>query len=116
MDKSFFCGDAAGRPARSSADGKSIKKDHSCCDRLFAMNIGLKFYTPEEYFLKESTEEFYTLPVFNPNDVMSNILYTDLTSKVLFSPNKEVRPLQQIQFLIFLKKTQSLAYKILSIL
>jgi len=65
------------------------------------LNIGLKFYTPEEFFLKESSEELYALPVFNPNDVMSNILYTDLTSKVLFSPNKEVRLLQHIQFLIF---------------
>jgi len=101
MDKSLFCGDAAGRPSRISADGKQIKKDHSCCDRLFAMNVGLKFYTPEEYFLKEPTDELYELSVFNPNDVMSNILYTDLTSKVLFSPNKEVRPVQHIQFLIF---------------
>jgi len=93
MDKSFFCGDAAGRSSRFGSNGQPIKKDHSCCDRLFAMNIGLKFYTPEEYFLKESTTELFALPVFNPNDVMTNILYTDLTSKVLFSPNKEVSPL-----------------------
>lgn len=89
MDKSFFCGDAAGRPIRFNSNGKLIKKDHSCCDRLFAMNIGLKFYTPEEYFFKKS-EKLYVLPSFNPNDVMSNILYTDLTSKVLFSSNKEM--------------------------
>ncbi|XP_060852447.1 LOW QUALITY PROTEIN: uncharacterized protein F21D5.5-like [Rhopalosiphum padi] len=90
IDKSFFCGDAAGRPARFTSDGKQIKKDHSCCDRLFAMNIGLKFYTPEEYFLKEPTDELYTLPEFNPNDIMANILFTDLTSKFLFSPNQEM--------------------------
>ncbi|XP_022180133.1 uncharacterized protein F21D5.5-like [Myzus persicae] len=90
IEKSFFCGDAAGRPARISPNGKPIKKDHSCCDRLFAINIGLKFYTPEEYFSKEPTDELYALPGFNPNDVMSNILYTDLTSKILFSPNKEM--------------------------
>jgi len=102
MDESFFCGDAAGRPARFSSDGKPIKKDHSCCDRLFAMNIGLKFYTPEEYFLKRPTEELYTLPEFNPNDIMDNILYTDLTPQVLFSPNKEVRHLQLAIFNILI--------------
>ncbi|XP_025191378.1 uncharacterized protein F21D5.5-like [Melanaphis sacchari] len=90
IDKSFFCGDAAGRSARFSFDGKLIKKDHSCCDRLFAMNIGLKFYTPEEFFLKEPTEKLYALPEFNPNDIKANILCTDLTSKVLISPNKEM--------------------------
>ncbi len=35
----FFVGDAAGRD-----------KDHSCVDRKFAYNIGIEFYTPEEYF------------------------------------------------------------------
>lgn len=74
IDKStsFFCGDAAGRPARVDKNGQKIKKDHSCCDRLFAMNIGLKFYTPEEYFLNASIEKF-TLPTFNPNDVTMNV-------------------------------------------
>lgn len=85
---SFFCGDAAGRPARIGSNGQQIRKDHSCCDRLFAMNIGLKFYTPEEYFWKARTEEF-KFPTFNPNDVMSNIKYTNSSSK-LFSPSREV--------------------------
>ncbi len=38
MKKSFYCGDAAGRPATDTR-----KKDHSADDRLFASNIGLKF-------------------------------------------------------------------------
>lgn len=88
MDASFFCGDAAGRPARTGANGQQIKKDHSCCDRLFAINNGLKFYTPEEYFWKSCPVEF-SLPKFNPNDVMANIKYTDSKS-VLFSAKKEV--------------------------
>lgn len=39
MKESFFVGDAAGR-----------KGDFSNSDLVFADNIGLKFYTPEEYF------------------------------------------------------------------
>lgn len=34
---SFFVGDAAGRDRR----------DHSACDRKFAINAGLQFYTPD---------------------------------------------------------------------
>jgi len=94
MENSFFCGGEAGRPAGFDSDGKPIEKDHSCCDRLFAINIGLKFYTPEEYFWKESTAEVFALPAFNPNNILSNIRYTDLSSTVLFSSNKEVSPLQ----------------------
>lgn len=44
---SFFVGDAAGRPVNTIL--KTIK-DHSSSDRLFAMNIGIKFFTPEEHF------------------------------------------------------------------
>ncbi|KAJ0249289.1 Polynucleotide 3'-phosphatase ZDP [Hirschfeldia incana] len=40
MDKSFYVGDAAGR-----------KGDHSDADIKFAQANGLKFYTPEEYFI-----------------------------------------------------------------
>jgi len=47
VKESFFCGDAAGRDT-----------DHSDSDRVFAENIGLKFYTPEEIFgLNEDKEE-----------------------------------------------------------
>ncbi|KAF8477536.1 polynucleotide kinase 3 phosphatase-domain-containing protein [Kalaharituber pfeilii] len=38
--ESFFVGDAAGRD-----------RDFSATDRYFANNIGVKFYTPEEFFL-----------------------------------------------------------------
>lgn len=39
MERSFYVGDAAGRP-----------NDHSRADIDFAKNAKLKFYTPEEYF------------------------------------------------------------------
>ncbi|TFY66830.1 hypothetical protein EVG20_g4266, partial [Dentipellis fragilis] len=39
-EASFYVGDAAGRPG-----------DFAATDRKFALNVGIKFYTPEEYFL-----------------------------------------------------------------
>ena len=50
---SFFVGDAAGRIKTSN-----FKKDFSCADRMFAENIGLTFYTPEEFFLNETPRKF----------------------------------------------------------
>jgi len=50
-----FVGDAAGREGDKSA---GLKKDHSCCDRDFAANVGISFYTPEEYFLGEEIKPF----------------------------------------------------------
>jgi len=51
--KSFFVGDAAGR----IYSGRK-KKDFAASDRYFAENIGISFYTPEEYFknIKENCE------------------------------------------------------------
>ncbi|KAL9981084.1 hypothetical protein ACROYT_G009743 [Oculina patagonica] len=40
--KSFFVGDAAGR-----------KKDHGASDKEFAANCGVKFYTEDEFFVKD---------------------------------------------------------------
>ncbi|KAK6179358.1 hypothetical protein SNE40_011740 [Patella caerulea] len=55
LEKCLYVGDAAGR-AKNWAPGKP--KDFSCGDRMFGANIGIKFYTPEEYFLGEKAAPF----------------------------------------------------------
>ena len=64
QSNSFYCGDAAGR-----VRGKG-KKDFSCSDRLFALNAGLKFYVPEELFLKRKCSEEIVMPTFDPKRFM----------------------------------------------
>lgn len=68
-DESFYCGDAAGRLAKW-APGK--KKDHSMADKLLAENLGLKFYTPEQFFLGHSVTNIpMAKPDFVPKDLKS---------------------------------------------
>ena len=55
LEKSFYVGDAAGR-----------KNDFSCSDRKFAFNIGINFYTPEEFFLNHKKEINFIFDGFNP--------------------------------------------------
>jgi bifunctional polynucleotide phosphatase/kinase len=55
IDKSecFYVGDMAGR-----IKSDKFKKDRSDSDRKFAKNAGIKFYTPEEFFLGESERKW----------------------------------------------------------
>ena len=50
-DKTFYCGDAAGR-----------KEDFAATDLMFAHNIGIPFYLPEQLFLKQDILVDYELP------------------------------------------------------
>ncbi|KOB69536.1 Polynucleotide kinase-3'-phosphatase [Operophtera brumata] len=66
--QSFYCGDAVGRVA-NWAPGK--KKDHSMADKLMAENLGLTFYTPEQFFLGHSiTNVPINKPGFIPKDIL----------------------------------------------
>ena len=48
IEKSFYCGDAAGRPKTATT-----KADFSDSDIKFALNLGLKFKLPEDVFTKD---------------------------------------------------------------
>lgn len=69
--KSFFCGDAAGRISDSIFKKKiyptsSKRGDFSDTDRKFALNIGIDFLTPEDFFLDDSPKMTYKMLGFNP--------------------------------------------------
>lgn len=74
--ESFFCGDAAGR-----------KKDHSICDRLFALNLDIGFKTPEEFFMGQKPKEF-VMPMFKPKLLLENPPNND---HIQFPNSQEVR-------------------------
>jgi len=68
--KSFFCGDAAGRISASIYKKKlypsSNTGDFSDTDRKFALNIGIQFMTPEEFFMENPPEMPYKLEGIDP--------------------------------------------------
>lgn len=86
-EKSFYVGDAAGRPKNWK---KGASKDHSSCDRKFALNIGIKFYTPEEFFLNEKTYPLSDCNLgFDPSTVLS-------------LPSSNILPIKNCQELVLL--------------
>ncbi|XP_051963026.1 bifunctional polynucleotide phosphatase/kinase isoform X2 [Xyrauchen texanus] len=85
--QSFYVGDAAGRPA-NWAPGKK-KKDFSCSDRLFALNIGLQFHTPEEFFLGWKSAQF-SMPTFDPRHLDTKMCLYDPPDATLTSTKQEV--------------------------
>lgn len=86
--ESFFVGDAAGRPEVKLT---KRKKDHSCADRLFALNLGLSFYTPEEHFLNaRDTPKNWNRPPFDPRTVSSSISLLEPSDAKLQSDSVEI--------------------------
>ncbi|PCH38769.1 PNK3P-domain-containing protein [Wolfiporia cocos MD-104 SS10] len=77
MQNSFFVGDAAGRPS-----------DLAGTDRKWALNVGIPFYTPEEYFL-ELPPAPYTLTGFHVSSLPTDLPRVTPTSTpiVPLTPN-----------------------------
>jgi bifunctional polynucleotide phosphatase/kinase len=94
MNASFYCGDAAGRIARW--DGKAqTKKDFSGTDLRFARNTGLRFLTPDEYFLGQAPVAAHLLDptetelpasvqaVLDLGEAVANVEYADTSRQEL---------------------------------
>ncbi|TRY61561.1 hypothetical protein TCAL_05698, partial [Tigriopus californicus] len=94
QESSFYCGDAAGRLA-SWMSGK--KKDFSCSDRLFALNLEVAFHTPEEFFLGQKPTKKYNLPEFDPKSVDPKAPLLEPKSTELTSETQEVILLVGVQ-------------------
>lgn len=87
-DQSFFVGDAAGRPEVKIT---KRKKDHSSADRLFALNVGLSFYTPEEHFLNaKDGPKHWTKPLFDPKSVSKSMPLLEPADAKLASDTTEM--------------------------
>lgn len=87
--KSFFCGDAAGRISASIFKKKiypsSNKGDFSDTDRKFALNIGINFLTPEEFYLDNAPKMQYELVGIDPNQLIEQVI----SNKYKFKPREK---------------------------
>ncbi|PRQ72955.1 Polynucleotide kinase 3 phosphatase-domain containing protein [Rhodotorula toruloides] len=71
--ESLFVGDAAGRPG-----------DHNDSDRKLAINCGLRFFTPEEFFLGAPVNHNWSLLGWDPSTYDHNApLYSPASSPLL---------------------------------
>lgn len=68
-DKTFYCGDAAGR-----------ENDHASSDIKFAYNLGIKFMTPEKMFLKSNNYGVLEYPDLMINN--NTIDYSKINCKI----------------------------------
>ncbi|XP_055693812.1 uncharacterized protein F21D5.5 [Lutzomyia longipalpis] len=87
MKESFFVGDAAGRAATKGFQKR--KKDHSCSDRLMALNLNLRFATPEEHFLRAKALP-WERPEFDPKNYVPPKQLLQPPGASLHAANKEM--------------------------
>lgn len=79
-EASFYVGDAAGRVKGWK---HSSSADHSDCDRKFAINCGLKFYTPEQFFLGEAeVSQQHWKYSYDPKDFLSSNDHDDFRHRL----------------------------------
>ncbi|KAL1745447.1 polynucleotide kinase 3 phosphatase-domain-containing protein [Schizophyllum fasciatum] len=84
--ESFYVGDAAGR-----VYGKDKPPDFAGTDRKWADNVGLTFYTPEEYFLNLPKHTNIVLEGFRASEVPKVPEVTPTSSPIIpDSPQQEV--------------------------
>lgn len=83
-EKSFYVGDAAGRPEMKFL---KKKKDHSTVDRLFALNVGLTFYTPEEHFMNTPRQK-WIYPEFNPKAMLDESINLTESPSIRIASNE----------------------------
>lgn len=82
LENSFYIGDAAGREHTDKR-----RKDHATSDRDLAANIGIKFQTPEEFFLGLETEP-YVHP-FEPKHFLESALSSQQSKKPFEKQNEQ---------------------------
>uniref|UniRef100_A0A8D8HAT3 Bifunctional polynucleotide phosphatase/kinase n=1 Tax=Culex pipiens TaxID=7175 RepID=A0A8D8HAT3_CULPI len=85
--RSFYVGDAAGRPEVKKPVKR--KKDHSCADRLMALNVGIPFLTPEAHF-QNAKEADWVKPEFDPRVALEKRQQLDPPGSKLTSSQQEV--------------------------
>jgi bifunctional polynucleotide phosphatase/kinase len=64
---SFYCGDAAGRYGFTTLAGR--EKDFSCSDRKFAFNVGVRFFTPEQWLIGKVAKVQFNWEDFGPDEL-----------------------------------------------
>ncbi|KAF9001999.1 polynucleotide kinase 3 phosphatase-domain-containing protein [Cyathus striatus] len=80
---SFFVGDAAGRQYPGG------KGDFASTDRKWALNVGIAFHTPEEFFLGLSPNTSTTLPGFHPSSLANAPRVTPTSTPIIPSPRRQ---------------------------
>ncbi|KAK7063830.1 bifunctional polynucleotide phosphatase/kinase [Favolaschia claudopus] len=85
---SFFVGDGAGR----NYPKNPMRSDFSSTDRKWAINAGISFLTPEEYFLGEAPDPDFTLKGLDVSALPTKLpLYTPSSSPLIPNP-----PIQEL--------------------
>jgi len=96
MEKSFYIGDAAGRPLGWAPKRKA---DHGTVDRKFAANCGLPFQTPEEFFLGHPSAAFHWRSI-DPQEVLKSFEPQISSSSSSSSSSQKQKSLELVKSLV----------------